>query len=249
VREQRRLHHAKLIESTAQWLNRSFKHADSAANVISANLSELVELAKVIPNSLDAQKSAIEIENRIRQNIDAGHSMREALVQIRDWSQQYPDMAERFQSLQRITLALDRKITIDKKRLGGRRFNHEGIVASRHEEALDRTMTRLADAYAEVDATKLVLEVLREDLEVAIHLSRMEMTQEVALRAIPQVGHMRLPTNGVGTLPEMTDIIREVSDSIVDATYYPAPGETLADSTLPALESTSLPEISPTENF
>ena len=249
VRSQRRLHHAKLIESTAMYLNQSFKLADQAAVVISDNLSELAELAKAIPNSLDAQNSAIEIENRIQKNIDAGHSMRQALVQMRDWSQQNPGIAERFQSLQRITQALDRKITFDKNRLAGRRSDPSGVVGSRHQEALDRTMTHLADAYAEVGAEKSALKDLRDELEVAIHLSRLEMTQEVLILAAPQMGNVRLPSSGVGSLRDITGVIREVNESMLAETYYPSPGDTSGAKISPISGSPQGLEISPTENF
>ena len=62
VRSQKRLHHAKLIQSTAMYLNQQFRLADAAATVISENLSELAALAKAIPSSVEAQNSANQIQ-------------------------------------------------------------------------------------------------------------------------------------------------------------------------------------------
>jgi len=214
-RKARRILHGKIINLSAEYLNQSYKLVDSAAAVISSNLSDLAKLAAEVRKSPGSINGARTLQNRVQKNIAAGRSMRKALLRLRDWSNKNPDMVGRFQSLQRITRALDRRVSIDKARLKSRRVDSTGAIRSRRQEALDRTVDRLGDMYAEVESEKEALKDLRDELSIAIQLGRLEMTQEVAERAIPRVDGLQNPTTGVASLNDMASIIGELTSSMV----------------------------------
>jgi hypothetical protein len=215
IRKQRRTLHGKIINLSAEYLNQSYKLVDSAAAVISANLSDLAKLSTDIRKSPNANKGALKLQGRIQKNIAAGRSMRNALVRLRSWAKQNPDMAGRFQSLRRITKTLDRRISIDKVRLKSRHTDATGAIRNRRQESLDRTVDRLGDMYAEVAAEKESLKDLRDELAIAIQLGRLEMTQEVAERAIPKVDSIRAPSTSVASLKDMASVIGELNSSMV----------------------------------
>jgi chromosome segregation ATPase len=133
----------QLIENSAEYLNQAFKLVDAAARVISANLSDLAKLAKEVRKSGDPRGSVEKLKNRIRRNVSAGKSMRRAMVELRNWAHQDPKLTGRFQSLRRITLSLDGRISVDKARLVGR--TSFSPVRAQHDRlaALDRTVAFL----------------------------------------------------------------------------------------------------------
>jgi prefoldin subunit 5 len=215
ARRDRRNLHGRLINLSAEYLSQSFKLVDSAAAVISANLSDLAKLATEMRNSGDAASSAQKLQKRIQSSIAAGRSMRSALVQLRNWTRLDPSMAGRFQSLRRIMGALDRRISIDRVRLESRQISATGAVRNRRLDALDRTVDRLGDMYAEVAAEKEALKDLRDELAIAIQLGRLEITQEVAARAIPRMNGVNAPTTGVTSLKDMATVIVDLNNSLI----------------------------------
>lgn len=215
ARRERRNLHGQLINLSAEYLSQSFKLVDSAAAVISANLSDLAKLATEMRNSGDAASGALKLRKRIESSIAAGRSMRSALVQLRNWAKQDPSMAGRFQSLRRIMGALDRRIGIDRVRLESRQISATGAVRNRRLDALDRTVDRLGDMYAEVAAEKEALKDLRDELAIAIQLGRLEMTQEVAARAIPRMNGVKAPTTGVTSLKDIATVIVDLNNSLI----------------------------------
>ena len=215
LRRTRRKLHGQMISLSAEYLSQSFKLVDSAAAVISANLSDLAKLATEMRNSGDAASGALKLQKRIQSSIAAGRSMRNALVQLRNWARQDPSMAGRFQSLRRIMGALDRRISIDRVRLESRQISATGAVRNRRLDALDRTVDRLGDMYAEVAAEKEALKDLRDELAIAIQLGRLEMTQEVAARAIPRMNGVKAPTTGVTSLKDMATVIVDLNNSLI----------------------------------
>ena len=219
----RRKLQGQLISLSAEYLSQSFRLVDSAAAVISANLSDLAKLAQDVRKSADPSGGALKLQNRIQQNVAAGQSMRSALIQLRAWSQQDPSMAGRFQSLRRITMALDRRISVDKVRLKSRHVGSTGAIRNKRLEALDHSVDQLGDMYAEVTAEKDALRDLRDELRMVIQLSRLEMTQEIANRAIPRIDGIKAPTTGVNSLKDMAVVITDLNNSMVVEAISPEP--------------------------
>ena len=222
LRKQRRTLHGKILNFSAEYLNQSYKLVDSAAVVISANLTDLAKLAAAVRKSPESKNGAAQLQRRIEKNISAGRSMRNSLVNLRSWAKQNPDMVGRFQSLRRITAALDRRISIDKSRLKSRHMDATGTIRNKRQDALDRTVDRLGDMYAEVAAEKEALKDLRDELSIAIQLGRLEMTQEVAERAIPKVDSIRAPSTGITSLSDMANVIGELNSSMVIEANLPS---------------------------
>jgi len=69
---------------------------------------------------------------------------------------------------------------------------------------------------------------LRDELRTVIQLSRLQLTQEIANRAIPRIGGINAPTTGVKSLEDMVVVITDLSNSmIVEASLpEPAPSQT-----------------------
>jgi hypothetical protein len=241
VRKLRRILHGKVINLSAEYLNQSYKLVDSAAAVISANLTDLSKLADAVRKSPDSKNGALLLNERVRKNIEAGRSMRGALLQLRQWAQKNPEMIGRFQSLKRLTQALDRRVSIDKARLKSRNIDATGAIRSKRQDALDRTVDRLGDMYAEVKAEKESLKDLRDELSIAIQLGRMEMTQEIADRAIPRVEGFRAPTTGVNSLKDLATVIGELNTSMIaEANMAPPVNEAAPDLAADAGQPTNL---------
>lgn len=210
----RRSLHGQLISQSAEYLNQSFRLVDSAAAVISANLSDLAKLAADVRKTTDAKGGAIKLQARIETNVAAGKSMRRALVQLRRWTQQDPALAAKFKSLRRISTALDRRIGVDKARLSGRRVDGNGTIRNRRLESLDQSVDHLGDMYTEIMSEKDALRDLRDELAIAIQLGRLEMTQEIATRAIPKVDAIQSPNVGVQSLEDMANVITALNTSL-----------------------------------
>jgi hypothetical protein len=210
----RRSLHGQLINQSAEYLNQSFRLVDSAAVVISANLSDLAKLAADVRKTTDAKGDAIKLRARIETNVAAGKSMRRALVQLRRWTQQDPVLAAKFKSLRRISTALDRRIGVDKARLSGRHVDGNGDIRNRRLESLDQSVDHLGDMYTEILSEKDALRDLRDELAIAIQLGRLEMTQEIAARAIPKVDAIQSPAVGVQSLEDMANVITALNTSL-----------------------------------
>ena len=218
----RRSLHGQLINQSAEYLNQSFKLVDSAAAVISANLSDLAKLAADVRKTTDAKGDAKKLQARIETNVAAGRSMRRALVQLRRWTQQDPALAAKFQSLRRISTALDRRIGVDKARLGGRHVDGNGAIRNKRLESLDQSVDHLGDMYTEIMSEKDALRDLRDELAIAIQLGRLEMTQEIAARAIPKVDAIKSPAVGVQSLEDMANVITALNTSLSISQEVPA---------------------------
>ncbi len=209
---ERRVLHGRLINLSAEYLNQTFRLVDSAATVISANLFDLAKLANEVRGSEDYKAGASRLQKSIKQNIAAGRSMRKALEQMRNWVLQDQSLMTKWQGLRRITAAIDRRISVDKARLAGRKL---GATRSGRLEALDHSVDNLGDMYAEVIAEKDSLRGLRDEVAMAIQLGQIEMTREVAERAIPRVDASTAPSTGVESLQGMARVIAELNDSLI----------------------------------
>ena len=204
---------ARMTEIAAEYINQAFKLVGSTAGVISKNLADIAELAEEVRKSDVSEGGANKLHRRIQENIAAGRSMRGALVRLRDWARQDPNLRRRFQSLRRTTMTMDRRISINRARLAKRQIDGtDGAIRTRRQEALDQAVDRLADMYTEVMAEKEVLMDLRDDVAVAIQLGSLNATQTAAERAIP--GSPKAPSTGLDSLKGMTDALGELNDSI-----------------------------------
>jgi hypothetical protein len=221
----RRSLHGQLINQSAEYLSQSFKLVDSAAAVISANLTDLAKLAAEVRKTTDAKGDAAKLRSRIESNVAAGRSMRRALVELRRWTQQDPVLATKFKSLRRISMALDRRIGVDKARLNGRHVDGNGTIRNRRLDSLDQSVDQLGDMYAEIIAEKDALRDLRDELAIAIQLGRLEMTQETAARAIPKVDSIQAPSVGVQSLEDMANVITALNTSLSISLEVPAAHE------------------------
>ena len=217
--------HGQMISLSAEYLSQSFKLVDSAAAVISANLSDLAKLSEDVRKSTDPSGGGLKLQNRIQKNVAAGRSMRGALIQLRAWAQQDPAMANRFQSLRRITMALDRRISVDKARLNSRHVDSTGEIRNKRLEALDQSVNQLGDMYAEVTAEKEALRDLRDELRMVIQLSRLQLTQEIANRAIPRIDGIKAPATGVNSLRDMAVVITDLNNSMIIEASSPEPAQ------------------------
>ena len=222
-RKMKRRLHAEMVSKSAEYLSLAYKMVTSASDIISANLSDLASLANAVRKSGHGTNGAIKLKMRIEENISAGKSMRNALVQIRNWAVEDPGLAGKFKSLRRISKSLDKRISVDRARIVSRHGNMTGVVRSKRLRALDDTVDRLGDMYTEVVAEKEELKDLRDEVAMSIQLGRLEMTQEVATRAIPNIPNAAAPNKGVKTLRDMASAIAELNDSIVNDSQVSAP--------------------------
>ena len=212
-RRRRRALHAELIEVSAQYLNQQYQIVDSAARVISANLADFARLAEAVRKAPDAENGAARLQIRIQKNTAVGQSMRNALVQLRSWSNNNPEMARKFKSLKRLTHALDKKITIDKSRLTGQ-SNKSGTIRSKRQVALDRAVDRLSDTYVEIKAEKEMIIDLRQELAIAIELGQLEITESIARRAMPAPPGTVSSRSGLSSLNDMAELLSAMNESI-----------------------------------
>jgi len=213
----RRTLHSRLINLSAEHINQAYKLVDSAAAVISANLTDLARLSEEVRKTSETNGGAKKLKLRIENNIAAGKTMRQALVELRQWSRQDPVLATRFHSLRRIAGALDRKISVDKARLAGRRTDSTGEIRNERLAALNRTVDQLGDMYAEVVAEKEALKDLRDEVVMAIQLGRLEMTREIAERAVPSLAlNGKTPSPEVRTLKEVATGIARLNVSLME---------------------------------
>ena len=220
--KKRRVLQARMTEIAAEYLNQAYRLVDSAAGVISENLADITKLAEEIRKSDDPEGGANKLRKRIQENIAAGRSMRGALVRMRDWARQDPRLVRRFQSLRRIAMILDRGIGVDRARLTGRQTNGtNGSIRTRRQEALDMAVDKLGDMYAEVLAEKEALRDLKYDVAAAISLGRLNLTQKVVQRAIPNLGSPKAPSTGLDSLKDMTAALGDLNDSIFTETTLP----------------------------
>ena len=221
LRSQRRLVRGKMIKLSAEYLSQSFQLLDSASDLISANLSDLAELAAEVRKSGRESGGVLKLQNRIQQNVSAGQSMRAALVELKNWTRQDPNLVGQFKSLRRIMGSLDRRISVDKARVQGRDTDPTGAVTDRRLDALDQTLDRLGDMYTQVTTEKQALLDMKEELSIAIQLGRLEMTQEVANHAIPNFEVGTGSDVSAGSLSNIASTISDLNVSLVEEADLP----------------------------
>lgn len=222
--KERRLVHGQLIQNSAEYLNQSYKLVDSAAAVISANLSDLAKLSAAVRSSGEGKARVLKLQKSIQQNISAGRSMRNALVELRQWAKNDTAMSGRYHSLMRITRSLDRRISIDKARLPNHNANSTGAIRDKRLAALDQSVDRLGDMYAEITTEKELLKDLRDELAIAIQLARLDLTQQFAERAIPKVDVLKPSSSRATSLENVAEVIGVLSSSLrTETDFTPAP--------------------------
>ncbi len=232
----RRTLRSQLINLSAEHISQAYKLVDSAAAVISANLTDLALLAEEARKTTKAGGGARKLKLRIEKNISAGRAMRRALLELRRWSRRDPVLATRFISLRRIAGALDRKISIDKARLAGRRTDSTGEIRNERLAALNRTVDQLGDMYVEVATRKEELKDLRDEVVMSIQLGRLEMTREIAARAVPSLAiNGKTPSSEVRTLKEVATGIARLNASLMKNSGSVTPASLKADGGVTAL--------------
>ncbi len=197
--KQKRILHAKIIDLSSKYLREKVQLVESAANVIAQNLTELSTLSNDM-DSIKMQKMGERIKIRIKENIRIGKSIRNALKLSKEFAQSNPEMAKKFNDLNRIAKSLDRTVTIDRAQTDK---DHSGTVSSMRDKrriALDTTINKLSNMYTQVMVEKSALEDLRKELWVAVQMGRLAITEEITAAAIPE-------TSGLGISDEDNSII------------------------------------------
>lgn len=221
-RQRRQALSSQLINLTAKYLNQAYKRVDAASEVIAANLNDLTKLTKEIRNSDDPSGGVKKLQSRVQRNVAMGRAMRGALLEMRSWAKLDPGLSGRFKSLRRIALALDRRITVDKTRVSTNPVSSTGVVKSRRLQVLDQTIDRLGDMYAQAAAEKETLKDLRDEVNVSIQLGRLDMTKEVAERALPNLTLPNEPGGGIKPIQTITQVIQDLNVSLARRTDIPA---------------------------
>jgi len=219
----------RLTALSAEYLKNSYMLVDAAAQVISANLSDLAALAEEVRKTGDPRGSIQHLKSRIQETVAAGKSMKRALIELRNWSYKDPRISGRFKSLWRVAKALDGRISIDKARVNGRSKASPVLAQHQRLTSLDRTVDRLSDMYTQVMAEKQSLIDLRDEVAMSIQLGRLEMIQEIGERAIPNLMEPKNPSLGIPSLAKVTDGIIRMNTSFLNegpATPNPANAST-----------------------
>ena len=211
----RRLVQSRMINTSAAYISVAYNLVDSAAGVISANLSDLADLAEELRGAEPGKGRVVEIRQRIEHGVRVGKSVRIALGELRRWAHQDPTLAARFNSLKRIAASLDRRISVDKARVQGQGDVANGRVHDKRLESIDRSIDRLSDMYTEVAAEKEAIVDLRDEVAMAIQLGRLEMTRQIAETAIPSLSMKNSPAQDLTTLREVADGIAKLNNSII----------------------------------
>jgi hypothetical protein len=68
--------------------------------------------------------------------------------------------------------------------------------------------------YAEVMAEKEALRDLRDEVATSIQLGRLELTEDVVRRAIPNLGNVKAPSTGTDPLQEMASAVSELNQTM-----------------------------------
>jgi hypothetical protein len=211
----RRLIQSRMISTSAEYISVAYNLVDSAAGVISANLTDLADLAEELREVEPGKGRVAEIRQRIDHGVRVGKSVRIALGELRRWAHQDPTLAARFNSLKRIAASLDRRISVDKARVQGQGDAANGRIHDKRLESIDRSIDRLSDMYTEVAAEKEAIIDLRDEVAMAIQLGRLEMTRQIAVTAIPSLSAKNSPAQDLTTLREVANGIARLNDSII----------------------------------
>jgi hypothetical protein len=224
---QRRLIQSRMINTSAEYISVAYNLVDSAAGVISANLTDLADLANELREAEPGKGRVAEIRQRIDHGVRVGKSVRIALGELRRWAHQDPTLAARFNSLKRIAASLDRRISVDKARVQGQGDAANGRIHDKRLESIDRSIDQLSDMYTEVAAEKEAIIDLRDEVAMAIQLGRLEMTRQIAVTAIPSLSAKNSPAQDLTTLREVANGIAKLNDSIIVETgaAEAAPGQ------------------------
>ena len=212
---QRRLIQSRMISTSAEYISVAYNLVDSAAGVISANLTDLADLANELREAEPGKGRVAEIRQRIDHGVRVGKSVRIALGELRRWAHQDPTLAARFNSLKRIAASLDRRISVDKARVQGQGDVANGRIHDKRLESIDRSIDQLSDMYTEVAAEKEAIIDLRDEVAMAIQLGRLEMTRQIAVTAIPSLSAKNSPAQDLTTLREVANGIAKLNDSII----------------------------------
>ena len=104
--------HAKIIDLSSKYLREKVQLVESAANVIAQNLTELSTLSNDM-DSIKTQKMGERIKIRIKEKTNRQVYKKCAEVS-KEFAQSNPEMAKKFNDLNRIAKSLDRTATIDR---------------------------------------------------------------------------------------------------------------------------------------
>lgn len=214
---------ARLTLRASEYLNLAHTLVDSAASVISRNLTDLATLAEEVRKTDDGKGGITALEARIQKNVAAGRAMRLALNDLASWAREDPRLAGKFNSMQRVMHSLDRRIGIDQVRLQAQRATSGGPARSRL-DAIDQAVDRLADFHVEIDQERQAIIDARNDVKMLIALGRQEVTGEIAKRAIPRLAPADGSAVGIPGLKGIVDGIGRLTNRLLDAPI-PVSGE------------------------
>ena len=128
-------------------------------------------------------------------------------------------MAGRVDSLKRLMKVMDRTIDVDRAQLAIRSAQAGGAANQRRLKMIDNKVDALADQYIQVTTEGEALAQLREEVALSVQLGRLDLTNEVAERAMgagPKEGvRFELPSllNVTTTLSRLNDLhLTETND-------------------------------------
>lgn len=192
---------AKIIAKNSRIYKILAKHFDDRAALVSKNLEDLGKVVKEIQRSGRSGGGTKALQVRIDKNVATGRAMRGSLRELQNWAAQNPRLATKSQSLRRLMKTLDRKISLDKVRLSAQGRGALSAHGNRTVDVLNGALDRLADQYAEIATEKVALQGAREELRVAVEISRLRVTERIARKSLPG-------STGGGGMPPLLGIVR-----------------------------------------
>lgn len=200
--------HAQAVQTHAEYLKEASTIVNEASKLIAGNMAALDGLARRLADARHGSPDAEAIRKRIAAQTETGRQIVRELHAIRQMAAQDPALARRVNSLIASAGAIDRSITAQKLRLEANAF--DGIVedSGRVAGMVQAAVGELADMYTALEADKNLLHELKEEVELAVNLGLLDLTQEVV--------HKSLPTLAVpgseSVVPGLNDVIAAMRD-------------------------------------
>ena len=176
---------AEVTHLIAQFVKEGRQLIDAVIETVGGNLGDLDRLATALRGAA-ASASPETLQHTIDRNVATGRAMKQALVQLAQWSADDPALKRRFDGLQRILRTLDTRITTD-RRIANANPSAQGRHA-RYADHLDNAIDELADTHMQLQAERQRLDDLRDEVLVATQIGELEITRIVAERTLPGLG-------------------------------------------------------------
>ena len=226
---------AEVTHLIAQFVKEGRQLIDAVIETVGGNLGDLDRLATALRGAA-ASASPETLQHTIDRNVSTGRAMKQALVQLAQWSADDPALKRRFDGLQRILRTLDTRVTTDRRIANATANPSAQGRHARYADHLDNAIGELSDTYMQLQAERQRLDDLRDEVLVATQIGELEITRIVTERALPGLGSdstvpVELPGLSavmdvvVGLNSEALDYSRAAGDSESHAPSQPPVGE------------------------